>query len=163
MIRKRLSLVLGLVGAFSAHISFAQDIPFAEQPYHGMGNRQPMLLALADLMSLAQDRHIKIWQAGKANHYALVTYEANKLSDSLYRAASLYSNIPVPLVKAADAALMRISAAADKRNGAEFQTAFRDLTTACNDCHQAAGIAFVKIKTPTSSPFTNQDFAPTKQ
>ncbi len=160
MTQMRLCLVLGLASVLGALPSLAQDSPFAEQPYQGTGNRQPMLLALADLMSLAQDRHIKLWQAGKANHYALVTYEANKLSDSLYRAASLYSNIPVPLVKATDEALMRISAAADKRNGAEFQSAFRDLTIACNACHQAAGLAFVKIKTPTSSPFTNQDFTP---
>lgn len=160
MTGRRLPLVLGFLCALSANQGSAQDVPFATPPYQGGGNREPMLLALADLMSLAQDRHLKLWHAGKANHYALVIYEANKLSDSLYRAASLYSNIPVPLVKAADEALIRLSASAEKHNGAEFQNAFRDLTRACNDCHQAAGIAFVKIKTPTASTFSNQDFTP---
>ncbi|MEN9707652.1 MAG: hypothetical protein RIQ68_60 [Pseudomonadota bacterium] len=162
MTHKRLSLAFGLICSLTAQAGWAQDVPFAAPPYKGTGNREPMLLALSDLMSLAQSRHIKLWQAGKANHYELVTYEANKLSESLFRAAALYSNIPVPLVKAADEALMRISASADKRNGAEFQNAFRDLTKACNDCHQAAGIAFVKIKTPTASLFTNQDFTTAK-
>ncbi len=153
---ERICLVLCLLCGPAA----AQDVPFAEPPYPSENHREPMLLALGDLMGLAQSRHIKLWQAGKANYFQLVTYEAAKLSDSLYRAAMLYTNLPVPLIKAADEALVRITAAADKRNAADFQTAFRDLTNACNACHRAAGLDFVKIKTPTSSPFTNQDFTP---
>lgn len=156
---KRIGL-LCLVLCLASLASSAQEVPFAEPPMRTEGNREPMLLALADLMGLAQDRHIKLWQAGKANNFQLATYEAGKLADSLYRAAALYANIPVPLVKAADEALTRISAAADKRSGSDFQKAFSDLTTACNACHQAAGIDFVRIKAPTASPFTNQDFAP---
>jgi hypothetical protein len=45
----------------------------------------------------------------------------------------------------------------------KFSAAFDHLTTACNSCHQAANRAFIAIRRPTQSNFSNLDFSPTKR
>jgi hypothetical protein len=156
---KRLSfaIVICLAGAASAQ----ESTPFAQQPYRTSGDT--LQISLSDMMAISQMRHIKLWQAAKAGNWALATYEADKLRDSLYRAANYYVNIPVPLVKSADAPLSAIAEAATKRDQRAFEKAFADLTLSCNSCHQAAGLDFIRMRTPSSSPFSNQDFAPAQK
>jgi mono/diheme cytochrome c family protein len=153
------SLSLALILLASSAV--AQDsTPFAQQPYSASG--QTSLLSLSDVMAISQMRHIKLWQAAKAENWPLATYEADKLRDSLFRAATLYVNIPVPLVKSSDEQLTAIAAAAKQRDLRAFDKAFADLTVSCNACHQAAGLDFIRMRTPSSSPFSDQDFTPAK-
>ncbi len=37
------------------------------------------------------------------------------------------------------------------------------LTTACNSCHAAAHVSFIKVRGPTASPFSNQFFPPERK
>jgi hypothetical protein len=66
-------------------------------------------------------------------------------------------------VKAAEEPLEAVRAASDKRDPKAFDVAFANLTTACNACHQAAGLDFIRIRTPSSAPFSNQDFTPARR
>lgn len=160
---RRLNLALTLfAGAAFGQAAVAQDAssPFAEQPYRPGASNEVTLLSLSDVMAISQMRHIKLWQAAKLDNWALAAYEADKLKDSLYRAAALYVNIPVELVKAADGPLTAISEAAKKADRRGLEKGFADLTMSCNACHQAAGLEFIRIRTPSASPFTDQDFTP---
>ena len=58
--------------------------------------------------------------------------------------------------KALDALAQAIAAT----NKAQFAPRFLELTRTCNACHVSAGVGFVVIETPRTSPFTNQSFAP---
>lgn len=153
-----LFLALASVGLFASAAPAQDSTPFAQQPYRANG--ETSLISLSDMMAISQMRHIKLWQAGKLENWPLASYEADKLRDSLFRAATFYVNIPVPLVKSADEQLGAILEAAQKRNPVAFERAFADLTTTCNDCHKAAGLEFIRMRTPTSSIFTDQDFGP---
>src|SRR4051794_14322903 len=98
-----------------ASAAAAQDsTPFAQQPYSAGG--EIPLIGLSEVMAIAQMRHIKLWQAAKAENWPLASYEADKLRDSLYRAAGFYVNIPVPLVKSAAQPLSGIQDAAKRRD-----------------------------------------------
>jgi hypothetical protein len=150
-----------LAGAVLSLSAFAQDsTPFAQQPYRAAGDVP--LITLSDMMAITQMRHIKLWQAGKVENWPLAAYEADKLRDSLYRAASFYVNIPVPLVRSSDEKLGALLEAASKRDLRAFDKAYADVTTSCNACHQAAGLDFIRMRNPSTSPFSDQDFAPAK-
>jgi hypothetical protein len=138
-----------------------ESTPFAQQPYRASG--ETSLLSLSDVMAISQMRHIKLWQSAKAENWPLATYATEKLRDSLFRAATLYANIPVSLVKGSDQQLTAVADAAAKRDMRAFDKAFADLTASCNSCHQAAGLDFIRMRTPSSSPFSDQDFMPAKK
>jgi hypothetical protein len=146
---------------FASAAAAQESTPFAQQPYKAGG--EIPLIGLSEVMAITQMRHIKLWQAAKAENWPLASYEIDKLRDSLYRAANLYVNIPVPLVKSADEPLNAMQDAAKRRDLRAFEKAFGDLTTSCNACHQAAGLEFIRMRTPSASPFSDQDFAPAKK
>jgi hypothetical protein len=153
--------VAAWAGAMLCSGALAQDsTPFAQQPYRPAGDTP--LITLSDMMAISQMRHIKLWQAGKVENWPLAAYEAAKLRDSLYRAASFYVNIPVPLVKNADETLNAVLDAANKRDPRAFDKAFVNVTSTCNACHEAAGLDFIRMRNPSASPFSDQDFAPAK-
>jgi hypothetical protein len=137
------------------------DVPFAQPPVLGaqlpLSAAQP---ALADIMAGVQLRHIKLWQAIEAANWPLVQFEATLIADSLTAAAMLYRNIPIDHVMAAARPLGELKFAAALADVAKPAALFADLTAACNACHAAAGIPFVAIATPSSSPFSDQRFAP---
>jgi len=132
----------------------ADDVPFASPPHEDT----PRQLGLGDLMGLTQMRHIKLWYAGRAKNWALVRYEIAQIQDTLYRAAVRYQNIPVEAVNDIWVPLTDLKAAADASDLDKFNRSYANLTTSCNACHQAAGVDFIHIQTPTSSPFSDQIF-----
>ena len=44
----------------------------------------------------------------------------------------------------------------------DFNAAYKQLTEACNACHQAADRAMIVIRVPELSSFPDQDFQPIK-
>ena len=83
------------------------------------------------------------------------------MGESLADAAMLYRNIPIEYVTAAaNAARSSCAAAAAGEEAAKLDAVFAELTGACNACHTAAEVPFIEIKTPSASPFSNQNFAP---
>jgi len=55
-----------------------------------------------------------------------------------------------------------VEAAIKAADGPRFDTAFRQLTDACNACHKSANLGVIVIKVPDESAFPNQDFRPAK-
>ena len=113
---------------------------------------------LGDIMLAKQWRHIKLWFAGKQKNWELATYELAQIKASLADAAMLYSNIPVNDVVTMAVPIQSISKAIEAKDIAGFTKGFNELTAGCNSCHRQMARAFIEIKVPTASPFSNQTF-----
>jgi hypothetical protein len=134
----------------------SEEPAFAQRPE----TQPPSIGALSDMMISILHRHAILWMAGVSNNWPLADYEARQLKTRFVEAAQVYRNIPVETVSAATKALDDLSAAITAKNKAQFTPRFLDLTRSCNACHVSAGVGFVVIETPRTSPFTNQAFAP---
>jgi len=119
--------------------------------------------ALGDIMGIIQFRHIKLWFAGKRGNWELAAYELEHIRTSLEQAATLYHGIPEAFVGATVDPIKTISAAIRAKDGSQFAKGFNEFTAACNACHQRIGRAFIVIQMPTTSPFSDQSFAPPKK
>lgn len=137
--------------------TLGDNVPFAEK---SPIERGAYVMSLADIMTLVQARHIKLGEAVKAKNWPLAAFEARLLYESLGAAAILYVNVPVDQVIAAGKPLAALGEAAKINDAAKIAPLFAELTLACNACHEAAGIPFVKIKAPAASPFADQVFEP---
>jgi hypothetical protein len=142
-----ISLVLAVL--FSAPLALAQ----AEGYVPGLG----------DIMTTIQMRHIKLWFAGKSKNWDLATYELEQIRQSLETAATLYTGIPAEFVGATVDPIKAIDAAIKAKDGAEFVKGYGALTGSCNGCHQGIGRSFIVIQAPSTSPFSDQSFAPPKR
>ena len=115
---------------------------------------------LADIMSVVQLRHSKLWTAGQQKNWELAGYELELVKTSLNEAIAFYTDIPVDNITMIDPPIKSIESAIAARNGVAFGKAFGELTTGCNSCHQSTGRGFIVMTVPTASPFGNQSFAP---
>lgn len=156
-IMKRLALA-GFAVVAIAPCALGDDVPFAQPPLSK--SVDSYLISLGDAMNAAQLRHIKLSQAIKAKNWGLISFEATLLEDGFAAAALLYRNIPIEFVTAVVKPLEEVKAASAAKDPTKLAKSFADLTTSCNACHQSADVGFIKIQTPTSSPFSNQNFAP---
>jgi hypothetical protein len=123
---------------------------------------------LADLMGATQLRHFKLSFAGSLKNWELAGYELTQMRKSFEAAARLYPQFnDVALAKlVADVsrpALNGIDKAIAAKDGAAFSQSFKGLTEACNSCHRAASVGFIVVRVPTTSPFSNQTFAPAQK
>jgi hypothetical protein len=102
---------------------------------------------------------MKLWFASKAGNWDLVGYEAAHIAVDLANAAMTYNQIPVELIGQISGPLRDIQAAARGKSLSRFLSAYSEFTSACNSCHAAGGVAFIRIQTPVASPFGNQSFS----
>ena len=136
--------------------AFAQDtVPYAYRPPSAGDAYVP---TLGDIMGATQLRHFKLSYAGKLGNWDLASYELGQIEDSLINAARLYQNIPIEKINTVEQPLMALSSAIKVKDAGRFAGAFADLTAACNSCHEAAHVGFIRIQVPTASPFSNQLF-----
>lgn len=120
---------------------------------------------LADMMTTTQFRHLKLSYAGSLKNWDLALFEAARIRDSFDVVSKYYpryGNVSIPKMidEFTKPALDRVNEAIEAKDSAKFYKAFGDLTKACNACHKAVGLQFIRIRAPTSSPFSNQVFAP---
>ena len=113
-------------------------------------------------MAKIQFRHMKLWEAIKHRNWELLDYELGQIKDSFGNAVILYRNIPVELIAAAGTA-WRDAKAAQAKDSSQLERGYVELTAACNNCHKAAEAGFIVIKSPTISPFSDQDFSPRRE
>jgi hypothetical protein len=140
-------------------VASGDDVPFAAPPLPRPGEPNTSnLISLGDIMGETQLRHIKLWYAGSSQNWDLAQYEVDRIGESLTRAAILYANIPIEYVKPADDPLVGMRDAVATKNAKEFVHSYTDLTAACNACHVAGNVGFIRIQTPTSSPFSDEVF-----
>jgi hypothetical protein len=120
---------------------------------------------LGDIMALMQLRHIKLAFAGSLANWSLASYEVGEMRKSFETTAQMFpefQSVPVAqlIERVSDPELKKIEEAVRNRDTAAFSASLRSLTAACNSCHESSNVGFIVIRIPTSSPFSNQLFAP---
>jgi hypothetical protein len=116
--------------------------------------------SLADIMSTTQLRHFKLWYAARVKNWPLADYELAQINASFKEAMRFYGRMPAADMTSMDKPAALIREAIKAKDTANFDKAFGQLTTECNACHEAADRAFIFIRVPTRSPFSNQLFPP---
>jgi hypothetical protein len=120
---------------------------------------------LGEMMTLQQMRHTKLWLAGQAGNWDLVTYEVEELGegfDDVVKYHPTHKDAPVApkdaIPRMITEPLAQLRSIAAKKDSAGFPPAYDALTNACNNCHKAMDFGFNVVGRPTGNPFTNQIF-----
>ena len=121
--------------------------------------------AVGDIMGQTQLRHFKLGYAGELGNWPLASYEVQQIRRSFGEAGRIGEPVGgEPFAKLLDEKslppLGEVEQAIAAKSEKDFIKAFDKLTQACNSCHVAANVGFIKIKVPTASPFSNQAFPP---
>jgi hypothetical protein len=141
--------------------SVAQEpVPYAYRPSRQGEGYIPTLAAIMREIQLC---HIKLFYAGQQSNWPLANYEVAQIENNLSNAVQLYQNIPIETIKVIDQPLVDLSQAVKAKDKVRLTRAFIDMTNACNSCHEAANVDFISIQVPTSSPFSDQSFAPKRE
>jgi len=150
-------------------LAFIMPARAAEEGHgpHAPGAKETYASGLGEIMSLQQMRHLKLWLAGAAKNWPLADYELDELKEGFDDVVKFFptkDDLPIGQMAGATAVpvLPDLKAAIDARDSKKFAAAFDKLTAACNTCHQSAKHEFIVIQRPTSSPYSNQSFAPKK-
>jgi hypothetical protein len=115
---------------------------------------------IGDIMASQQERHLKLWFAGRAGNWPLADYEIGKLKDGFDDIDKLMGGDTVG--KAVGAPISALEKAIESKDKDSFTRAFDQLTAGCNSCHHTLDHAFIVIQRPTVLPYSNQSFAPQK-
>ena len=140
--------IAGLLVA--ASLCRAQEAPSAESAELNIG----------DVMAFQQERHFKLWFAGRAGNWPLADYEIGKLKDSFDDIDKLLGGETVG--KAVGAPISAIEKAIESKDKDSFVRGFDQLTAGCNSCHRTLDHAFIVVQRPDALPYGNQSFAPQK-
>jgi predicted secreted protein len=124
----------------------------------------PYQPGMGDLMvMIVQPRHLKLGLAGQARNWDYADYAGHELEESLEAVEKhipRWRDLDIAQLMAATVKqpLEDIEKAVKARNAAAFDTAYRQLTEACNACHRSANLPAIVIKVPDASAFPNQEF-----
>ena len=123
---------------------------------------------LGEFMGRIEVDHAKLWLAGEARNWELADYQLTELKEVLSDVQDFvpaYQHIPV--AEMIDAIIVGTVSDLEKAIAARdfnaFSASFDKLTAGCNSCHEAANKAFIAIRRPAQSNFSNQDFSPRKK
>ena len=169
--KRRHAVAISLAGVFALSASILAAAQNAAAPEGAPPARPGLVIldfkpAMDDLMTmLVQPRHIRLYYAGQAKNWRLAGFEVNELRGALARIGRTipnYRNINVDTAVAAIFAdkLKAVDAAVKSADLAQFNTAFGEMTAACNDCHKGMEHPFLVIKTPDAGSFPDQEFRP---
>jgi len=123
---------------------------------------------LGDLMTMTvQPRHIKLALAGRAQNWSYAAYELHELQEAFERAAAVWphwQSMPIAeMIKAVTSdPIAELDQAIKAKDAARYDAAYRQLTAACDTCHQSADRAVIVIRVPEGDAFPDQDFGPAK-
>jgi hypothetical protein len=153
------ALGLGLLSAAALTVSAVAQAP-APAPAGPQPDYHP---SFADLMTMAvQPRHIKLGIAGKARNWEYSAYEARELRNAfnrIGRTIPTFNKQSMPDMFAANImpSMDKLDAAIKVKDGAAFDAAYKEATTSCNNCHMGLDHAYVVIREPTTSPYSDQN------
>jgi hypothetical protein len=126
------------------------------------------LPSISDLMiATIQPRHQRLWRAGQNGNWEFAAYELGNLHgafDRLGHAHPIEHDISFPemITSVTEQPFKQLKSAIQSKDAAAFNTAYADLTAACNSCHQALNHGVVEIVVPsrTSASDLKIDSAP---
>ena len=114
-----------------------------------------------DFMSSIQAHHSKLWFAGQNENWELADFEIHEIMEAIEDIQEYHEGREeTKLIGMINPAIESIEKAIEQRNRTLFESSYNMLTISCNQCHQTLDLNYIRVKTPDSSPFTNQDFAP---
>src|SRR5579871_2629440 len=131
---RALALIAGVM--LAATVSAVAQTP-AEGP-------PPYRPSLADLMSTTvQPRHVKLAFAGREKNWVFAAYELKQLSDAFDRLSMQWPQWRQQRIVELVETMIRdplfdMDNAIKDKNEARFTESYKQLTEACNACHQAA-------------------------
>ena len=111
-------------------------------------------------MARQQERHIKLWFAGRGGNWPLADFEIDALKDGFEDVNNMLGGDTVK--DAVGAPIAALEKAIDAKDRAAFTGAYDKLTAGCNSCHHTLDHAFIVIQRPTLLPYSDQSFAPPK-
>ena len=131
----------------------------------GSQQQQPYTPSLAVIMQLMQLSHFKLWLVGNVRNWPLAEYELSQMKTTLQDARTLFPNVPKADTSTILESAEEFRNAIKTKDGAKFDKAFEKFTSACNGCHEVAGLGFIEIRVPRlspimTSPLSDQSFTP---
>jgi hypothetical protein len=159
MKRRRLAIILATALAFPVAAAEQQS----EQP--SGGQQQSYTPSLAVMMGMIQVSHFKLWLAGNVRNWPLAEYQLSQMKASLHDCRILFPDVTVADTSAISRAADEFREAIKNKDGSTFDAAFEKFTAECNNCHKGAGLEFIKIRVPATSPImtsplSNESFIP---
>ncbi|MCM4169357.1 hypothetical protein KCTC52924_00575 [Arenibacter antarcticus] len=116
-----------------------------------------------DFMSSIQAHHSKLWFAGQNQNWKLADFEVHEIMEAIEDIQKFQAGRKeTEMIGMINPALDSINNAIEKKDPVLFENSYTLLTISCNKCHQAVDLGYNVVKTPDSSPFSNQDFKPLK-
>ena len=149
-IRRFAVLAVSLIGASAPVLADDQKPANAQERY---------LPRLNDMMVVTQLRHFKLWYAGTAQNWPLANYELAQIRSSIEDVKNLYPNNNGSNMSTMTAVTDDLDSAIKAKDSVKFSRAFMKLTSACNSCHEAASVGFIKIREPKLSPLETSPFS----
>ena len=161
MRRRMIGIVLAVgllplsVSAQAPAVSGAHDAPKSYIP------------GLEQFMGIIQNEHAKLWYAAQAHNWELAAYQLGEIKEVMSDVQDMVPTFKnLPLAQMFDAVItgpiVDLEKALDAKDFSKFSAGYSKLTEACNSCHQAAEVGFIRIRRPEGATFPNQDFAPRK-
>jgi len=114
---------------------------------------------LNNIMILTQLGHFKLWYAGAVQNWPLANYELEQIRASIRLAKTLYPDSDKSNMDTMRPAAEDLDKAIKAKDAASFTGAYGKLTAACNNCHEATGFGFIKIRVPRLSPIETSPFS----
>jgi hypothetical protein len=161
--------VASLVAMGAMAVSAAAACRQAPAPAPAKPAVEAYMPGLGEFMMFQQERHTKLWLAAEAKNWKLAAYEVDELGEGFDDIVKYHPADPGLPVAPKDAIpimirepLGDVKAAVEKQDTAAFETAYDELTSRCNACHQATDHGFNVLQRPSGSSFPDQAFAPAK-
>jgi hypothetical protein len=114
---------------------------------------------LNTLMMVTQLGHFKLWYAGAVQNWPLANYELAQIRANIVDARTLHPDNSKSDMSMMSQPADELDDAIKAKDSANFVKAFSKLTAACNSCHEAAGVGFIKIREPRLSPIETSPFS----
>jgi hypothetical protein len=156
-----------IIAAIAAGLAISACAHRPSPPAESPGAMEAYVPGLGEMMTLQQMRHTKLWLAGQAANWDLVTYEVEELGegfDDVVKYHPTHKDAPVApkdaIPRMVTEPLAQLRSVAEKKDSAAFPPAYDALTDSCNNCHKAMNFGFNIVGRPTGNPFTNQVFQP---
>jgi hypothetical protein len=129
----------------------------------GNGERMAIAPELADYMSHLQHHTHKLTLSVEAENDALAEFylhEVGEVSEQIEHLFPEHDGIPVATLarELLDPQLAALDSALEASRWDAAKSGIDSLIDACNDCHAAAGHAFIRVERTSANPF-NQSFA----
>lgn len=126
-------------------------------------------LGIGDLMTaFVQPRHTKLGLAAREQNWDYAAFALDELKETFEKVSSAVPklrnfSIPEMIASTVKQPIEALERAVTARDASAFDTAYGQLTAACNACHESTGHSVIVIQAPTALAFPNQDFRPPRK